>query len=117
MEVKTESQKFLKITIPSGQTGRFKPSTPLELRADARIRQVSISATTHDPTTEISVFAGPHTLVDHLPDLQAYETAAHVVPETAPSMTQSDKIDAEALVTTAPASNITIIIAVSYWVV
>ncbi|AIF85431.1 hypothetical protein NTE_03403 [Candidatus Nitrososphaera evergladensis SR1] len=117
MRVVTESTKFLTVLIPAGQTGVFQPTTPLALKSVVRIRQVGISAPTHDATTIITVRAGQHNLIDQYPDLQSFETAPHSGPESAPEIGQSDEITASVKVANAYLANTTVVIAVSYWVV
>lgn len=113
----SQGVRFVKLTVPMSATGKVKSSPGLKLKSNFVIRQVSITADTHDIDRELSVFAGHQTLLDHMPDLQSYETAPLPAPELGIENDQDAEIFVEVEIKAggSPAGDVAYLVAIDYW--
>lgn len=114
IRIVTESVKTIKLTVLAGQTG-IKKADPVNLRVTGAVRNTAVNATVHDPDNDITVKMGDHTLIDALPDLQAFSTAPHDKHDDSPKFRQADNLALEVNVVNAPAVDVVYTASVTYW--
>ncbi|MGI0048485.1 MAG: hypothetical protein ACREAW_02995 [Nitrososphaera sp.] len=113
----SQGVRFVKLTVLTGATGKVKSSPGLKLGSNFVIRQVSVTADSHDVDREVSVFAGHQTVIDHMPDQQAYETAPLSTPEVGIENDQDAEIFVEVEIKTggSPAADVIYLVSIDFW--